>query len=56
MADLYENPMGLMGFEFIEFASPTPNSLEPVFQMMGFTKVATHRSKDVSLFRQGRST
>ena len=53
MADLYENPIGLMGFEFIEFASPTPNSLEPVFQMMGFTKVATHRSKDVSLFRQG---
>ncbi|MEO6680137.1 MAG: hypothetical protein ABIO21_22580, partial [Pseudomonas sp.] len=27
MADLYENPMGLMGFEFIEFASPTPNTL-----------------------------
>ncbi|RMS26542.1 4-hydroxyphenylpyruvate dioxygenase, partial [Pseudomonas coronafaciens pv. garcae] len=53
MADLYENPMGLMGFEFIEFASPTPNSLEPVFQMMGFTKVATHRSKDVTLYRQG---
>ncbi|MEK1834979.1 MAG: hypothetical protein AAAB23_06615, partial [Pseudomonas sp.] len=26
MADLYENPMGLMGFEFIEFASPTPNT------------------------------
>ncbi|OCR26417.1 4-hydroxyphenylpyruvate dioxygenase [Pseudomonas syringae] len=53
MADLYENPMGLMGFEFIEFASPTPNALEPVFQIMGFTKVATHRSKDVALFRQG---
>ncbi|RUQ46333.1 hypothetical protein D8M30_14090, partial [Corynebacterium pseudodiphtheriticum] len=28
MADLYENPMGLMGFEFIEFASPTPGTLE----------------------------
>ena len=53
MADLYENPMGLMGFEFIEFASPTPNTLEPVFEMMGFTKVAVHRSKDVSLYRQG---
>ncbi|WP_057427352.1 4-hydroxyphenylpyruvate dioxygenase [Pseudomonas syringae] len=52
-ADKYENPVGLMGFEFIEFASPTPNSLEPVFQMMGFTKVATHRSKDVTLYRQG---
>ncbi|MDF2641064.1 MAG: hppD [Pseudomonas sp.] len=53
MADLYENPMGLMGFEFIEFASPTPGTLEPVFEMMGFTKVAVHRSKDVVLYRQG---
>ena len=53
MSDLFENPMGLMGFEFVEFASPTPNVLEPVFEMMGFTKVATHRSKDVALYRQG---
>jgi 4-hydroxyphenylpyruvate dioxygenase len=53
MPDLYENPMGLMGFEFVEFASPTPNVLEPVFETMGFTKVATHRSKDVVLYRQG---
>jgi 4-hydroxyphenylpyruvate dioxygenase len=45
--------MGLMGFEFVEFASPTPNVLEPVFEMMGFTKVARHRSKDVVLYRQG---
>jgi 4-hydroxyphenylpyruvate dioxygenase len=53
MTDLYQNPMGLMGFEFIEFASPVPGVLEPVFQMMGFSKVAQHRSKNVSLYRQG---
>jgi len=53
MADLFENPMGLMGFEFVEFASPTPGTLEPIFEALGFTKVAKHRSKDVSLFRQG---
>jgi len=53
MSDLFENPMGLMGFEFVEFASPAPNVLEPVFEAMGFTKVATHRSKDVVLYRQG---
>jgi len=53
MADIFENPMGLMGFEFIEFASPTPGTLEPIFQIMGFTKVATHRSKNVHLYRQG---
>lgn len=52
MADLYENPMGLDGFEFVEFASPTPGVLEPVFDMMGFVKVARHRSKDVLLYRQ----
>lgn len=51
--DLFENPMGLDGFEFVEFASPKPGVLEPVFEMMGFTKVAHHRSKDVVLFRQG---
>ena len=53
MADLFDNPMGLMGFEFVEFSSPTPGLLEPVFERMGFTLVAWHRSKDVVLYRQG---
>ena len=53
MADLFDNPMGLMGFEFVEFASPAPGVLEPVFERMGFTHVANHRSKDVALYRQG---
>jgi len=54
MSDLFENPMGLMGFEFVEFASPTPNTLEPLFEKLGFTLVARHRSKDVVLYRQGQ--
>ncbi|HCP77282.1 MAG: 4-hydroxyphenylpyruvate dioxygenase [Pusillimonas sp.] len=53
MADLFDNPMGLMGFEFVEFASPEPNVLEPLFEKLGFEKVAVHRSKDVVLYRQG---
>ena len=53
MADLFDNPMGLMGFEFVEFASPVADLLEPLFERMGFTLVARHRSKDVQLFRQG---
>jgi 4-hydroxyphenylpyruvate dioxygenase len=53
MSDLYENPMGLNGFEFVEFASPQPGVLEPVFGMLGFTEVAKHRSKNVALWRQG---
>jgi len=53
MADLFENPMGLMGFEFVEFASPVTNLLEPLFEKLGFVLVAKHRSKDVVLYRQG---
>lgn len=53
MADLFDNPMGLVGFEFVEFASPVPNTLEVAFEAMGFQCVAHHRSKNVSLYRQG---
>ncbi len=53
MADLFENPVGLDGFDFIEFSAPEKGILEPVFTSMGFTKVARHRSKDVELWRQG---
>ena len=53
MAELFDNPMGLCGFEFVEFASPTPATLEPVLGQLGFSEVARHRSKDVSLYRQG---
>ena len=53
MADLYENPMGLDGFEFVEFSSPEPGILEPVFHLLGFEAVARHRSKKVTLYRQG---
>ncbi len=53
MADLFDNPAGLDGFEFIEFSAPEKGIIEPVFESMGFTKVARHRSKDVELWRQG---
>ena len=53
MNDWFENPMGLMGFEFVEFASPTSAVLESLFEQLGFTLVARHRSKDVVLYRQG---
>jgi 4-hydroxyphenylpyruvate dioxygenase len=54
MPDLFENPLGLDGFEFVEFAAPEKGLLEPVFTALGFTHVADHRSKDVQLWRQGR--
>ena len=53
MTDLFDNPMGLCGFEFVEFASPQAGVLEPLFEKLGFSEVARHRSKDVSLYRQG---
>ncbi len=53
MSDAAINPMGLAGFEFVEFASPVANTLEPLFETLGFTLVARHRSKDVLLYRQG---
>ncbi|MEE2756531.1 MAG: 4-hydroxyphenylpyruvate dioxygenase [Myxococcota bacterium] len=53
MPDLFENPMGLCGFEFVEFTAPDKGVLEPVFESMGFTKVAQHRTKDVHVWRQG---
>jgi len=53
MTDLFENPLGLDGFEFIEFSAPEKGLLEPVFERMGFSRIARHRSKDVDLWRQG---
>ena len=53
MADLFENPAGLDGFEFVEFTAPEKGIIEPIFEAMGFTKVAIHNSKDVTLWRQG---
>ena len=53
MADLFENPIGLDGFEFLEFTAPQKGILEPIFEAMGCTLVARHKSKDVELWRQG---
>ncbi|WP_422018178.1 4-hydroxyphenylpyruvate dioxygenase [Roseateles sp.] len=49
----WDNPMGTDGFEFIEFAAPDPAALGQLFQTMGFTAVARHRHKNVTLYRQG---
>jgi len=51
--EAWDNPMGTDGFEFIEYAAPDPAALGAVFQKMGFTAIARHRHKDVTLYRQG---
>lgn len=52
-ASLWDNPMGTDGFEFVEYTAPDTAALARLFEMMGFTAVARHRSKDVTLYRQG---
>jgi len=53
MADLFENPMGTDGFEFVEYTAPDPVLLRTLFERMGFPVVARHRSKNVTLHKQG---
>ncbi|MEK7356009.1 MAG: VOC family protein, partial [Bdellovibrionota bacterium] len=46
------NPLGLDGFEFIEFASPDAKILETLMQRLGMKEVARHKTKAMRLFRQ----
>jgi 4-hydroxyphenylpyruvate dioxygenase len=51
--DLFDNPLGTDGFEFVEFTAPEPERLKGLFELMGFTAIGKHRSKNVLHFRQG---
>ena len=53
MAEVFENPMGTDGFEFVEYTAPDPELLRSLFERMGFPVVARHRRKNVTLHRQG---
>ena len=48
-----DNPMGTDGFEFVEYAHPEPSKLHELFCLMGFTAVALHKTKAITLYRQG---
>jgi 4-hydroxyphenylpyruvate dioxygenase len=47
------NPMGTDGFEFVEYTAPDANLLRSLFEQLGFPVVARHRSKNVTLHKQG---
>ena len=49
----HDNPMGLDGFEFVEFTGPDPDALATLFDAMGFTHLSNHRSKNVRRYAQG---
>jgi 4-hydroxyphenylpyruvate dioxygenase len=53
MTDPFDNPMGTDGFEFVEYTAPDPELLRSLFARMGFPVSARHRSKNVTLHRQG---
>ncbi|MFZ9656747.1 MAG: 4-hydroxyphenylpyruvate dioxygenase, partial [Limnohabitans sp.] len=47
------NRLGIEGIEFIEYATSRPQALGQVLEQMGFRPVARHRSREVTLYRQG---
>lgn len=47
------NRLGIDGIEFIEYATAEPQALGAVLETMGFAQVGRHRSREVSLYRQG---
>ena len=47
------NPMGTDGFEFVEYAHPEPEKLHALFKLMGFVPVARHKTKRITVYRQG---
>jgi 4-hydroxyphenylpyruvate dioxygenase len=52
-ATAHDNPAGTDGFEFVEYTAPDPELLRTLFERLGFPVTARHRSKNVTLHRQG---
>jgi 4-hydroxyphenylpyruvate dioxygenase len=47
------NPLGMDGIEFIEYETAKPLEFGGLLQQMGFAAIARHRSREVTLYRQG---
>ena len=54
----FENPLGIDGFEFVEYAAPPgqAQALHDYFRKLGFVQVARHRTRPISTYRQGDCT
>ena len=48
------NPLGLNGFEFVEFTSPDPDRMAAQFEALGFTATHRHPTKNITRYKQGR--
>jgi 4-hydroxyphenylpyruvate dioxygenase len=51
--ETFDNPIGTDGFECVEFASSDSAQLQKLFDKLGFTPVARHKSQNIVLYRQG---
>ena len=54
MPDMPENPLGLNGFEFVEFTSPDPEAMGRQFEQLGFVPTHRHPTKNITRYKQGR--
>jgi len=50
-----ENPIGLDGFEFVEFTSPDTAAMKGLIEQLGFTAFHKHPTKDIVRYKQGRT-
>ncbi len=53
MSDAWDNPMGTDGFEWVEYAAADPAVLQDLFTKLGFVATARHKTKKITLYRQG---
>lgn len=51
--DANDNPLGIAGLEFIEYATTQPQAFGALIEQLGFVAIARHRSREVTLYRQG---
>jgi len=49
-----DNPLGLNGFEFVEFTSPDPEAMARQFEQLGFVPTHRHPTKNITRYKQGR--
>jgi 4-hydroxyphenylpyruvate dioxygenase len=56
MAELFDNPTGTDGFDWVEYAAPDPKVLHDLFRTMGFTLAAKHKRENLFLYKQGDIT
>lgn len=53
MAPSTNNPVGILGFEFVEFATPNFEGLHKLFSDLGFSRTMSHTQMKADYYNQG---